>query len=266
MLKVAILGVGGRMGRTLVQASQQEAGWQLTAATERPGAPVVGRDAGEVAGIGAIGVTIQADLAGLAERLDVAIDFTSPHASLAHLEVLRAQGTPMVIGTTGFDEAQHARIRQAAEWMPIMLAPNMSVGVNLCLKLIELAARVLDEADIEVIEAHHRHKVDAPSGTAQAMGEVIARTLGLDLKTAAVYARHGLTGERKPNTIGFQSIRAGDIVGEHTVLFAREGERVEIRHIATSRLTFAQGALQAARWVTRQPPGLYDMQDVLGLK
>ncbi|MGD2056206.1 MAG: 4-hydroxy-tetrahydrodipicolinate reductase, partial [Gammaproteobacteria bacterium] len=198
---------------------------------------------------------------------DVLIDFTRPEVTLANLEVCHAAGRRMVIGTTGFSEPQRAQLAGAAGDMAMVLAPNMSVGVNLCLKLLDMAARVLgDSVDIEVIEAHHRHKVDAPSGTALRMGEVIAAALGRDLKTCAVYGREGHTGERDRKTIGFETIRAGDIIGDHTVLFAGSGERVEITHKASSRMTFANGAVRAAAWLMAQEPGLYDMQDVLGLQ
>jgi 4-hydroxy-tetrahydrodipicolinate reductase len=195
------------------------------------------------------------------------IDFTAPAATLAHLQLCRRHGKGMVIGTTGFDDEQKNRIKEAAAEIGVVFAPNMSVGVNLCLKLLDTAARVLgEEVDIEVIEAHHRHKVDAPSGTALRMGEVVAEALGRNLKDCAVYGRQGISGERDRATIGFETIRAGDIVGEHTVMFAAEGERVEITHKASSRMTFASGAARAAGWLMSQPAGLYDMQDVLGLK
>jgi len=196
----------------------------------------------------------------------VLIDFTRPGPTLANLEICRSAGRRMVIGTTGFSEAQKAKIAAAANDIGVVFAPNMSVGVNLCLKLLDMAARVLgDEVDVEVIEAHHRHKVDAPSGTALRMGEVVAAALGRDLGSCAVYGREGHTGERDRRTIGFETIRAGDIVGDHTVLFAGTGERVEITHKASSRMTFANGAVRAAGWLMAQPAGLFDMQDVLGL-
>ncbi len=264
--RVAIAGAGGRMGRTLIEACDKSGNLQLAVALERSGSPFLGADAGELAGAGRAGVVVGDDLAAQTERFDVLIDFTRPEATLDHVEICRRAGRRMVIGTTGFSVAQRETIAAAARDIAIVLAPNMSVGVNLCLKLIDLAARVLgDEVDIEIVEAHHRHKVDAPSGTALRMGEVVAKALQRDLGECAVYARHGMTGERERRSIGFQAIRAGDIVGEHTVLFAGTGERLEITHRASSRMTFAGGALRAAAWVMPRPAGLFDMQDVLGL-
>lgn len=267
-MRVAIAGASGRMGRNLIKAVHETPGLVVAAATERPGGSFVGADAGELAGIGAIGVPIVDDLGKVADQFDVVIDFTRPEATLKHIEICRTYGKKMVIGTTGFDEAGLAAIREAAEQIAIVFAPNMSVGVNLVLKLLQMAASVLDpeQYDIEVIEAHHRHKVDAPSGTALRMGEVVAETLGWDLKEVAVYGREGITGERPHKQIGFETIRAGDIVGEHTVMFATEGERVEIAHKASSRMTFAKGAARACVWLRDRDGGLYDMQDVLGLK
>ncbi|MCB1858327.1 MAG: 4-hydroxy-tetrahydrodipicolinate reductase [Gammaproteobacteria bacterium] len=267
MIRVAVAGSGGRMGRTLVEAVQRTDGLQLGAATEHPGSSLIGSDAGELAGLGKLGVRVTDNLAGSLADFDLLIDFTSPSATVAHLEICRAHGKSMVVGTTGFDEGQKALLQRAADEIAIVSAPNMSVGVNLCLKLLDTAARVLGDAvDIEVIEAHHRHKVDAPSGTALGMGEVVAKALGRDLKTCAVYGRQGVTGERERATIGFETIRAGDIVGEHTVMFAALGERVEISHKASSRMTFATGAARAALWLEGKSSGLYDMQDVLGFK
>jgi 4-hydroxy-tetrahydrodipicolinate reductase len=212
-------------------------------------------------------VLISASVDAVSDDFDVLIDFTRPDVTLANLAVCRKAGKAMVIGTTGFSEEEKQVISEAAKDIPIVFAPNMSVGVNLCFKLLEMAARVMgDEVDIEVIEAHHRHKIDAPSGTALRMGEVIADTLGRDLKECAVYGREGQTGERERKTIGFETIRAGDIVGDHTVLFADIGERVEITHKASSRMTFASGAVRAALWLKGSKNGLFDMQDVLGLK
>ena len=266
MIRIAIPGAAGRMGRTLIEACQRSEGLQLGVATERVGHDLVGSDAGLVAGVGELGVAIGSELESVAEQFDVLIDFTIPAASLQHLEICRRHGKRMVIGTTGFNDEQKQQITDAAKDTGIVFAPNMSVGVNLCLRLLDMAARVLgDEVDIEVIEAHHRHKVDAPSGTALRMGEVIADALGRDLGDCAVYGREGITGARERKTIGFETIRAGDIVGEHTVMFAAEGERVEITHKASSRMTFASGAARAAGWLMSQPNGLYDMQDVLGL-
>jgi len=213
-----------------------------------------------------VGVKVVDDLASVVDQFDVLIDFTRPDASMAFIETCRQAGKKLVIGTTGYSEAQKAQISDAAKDVAIVMAPNMSVGVNLSLKLLEMTAKVMgDYTDIEVIEAHHRHKVDAPSGTALRMGEVIADALGRDLKDCAIYGREGNTGERNRKTIGFSTIRAGDIVGEHTVMFADDGERVEITHKATSRMTFANGAVRAAVWLADKDSGLYDMQDVLGL-
>ena len=267
MTTVAITGSAGRMGRALIEACQQADNTTVGAAIERPDSSVVGADAGELAGIGTLGVSVVGDVADALDAFDVLIDFTRPEVTLANLAVCRQAGKRMVIGTTGFSEAEKQTIAEAAQDIGIVFAPNMSVGVNLCLKLLDMAARVLgDTVDIEVIEAHHRHKVDAPSGTALRMGEVVAEALGRDLKDCAVYGREGNTGERDRQTIGFETIRAGDIVGEHTVMFADIGERVEITHKASSRMTFANGAVRAAEWLMGHEHGLYDMQDVLGLK
>ncbi|HHH39146.1 MAG TPA: 4-hydroxy-tetrahydrodipicolinate reductase [Sedimenticola sp.] len=267
MIRVAVVGAGGRMGRTLIEAVGNARGLTLGAATERPGSSLVGSDAGELAALGRNGVILNDDLGAVTDAFDVVIDFTTPDATLAHLEICRKAGKRMVIGTTGFDDEQKQILAEAAEGIGIVFAPNMSVGVNLCFKLLDLAARVLgDSVDIEVIEAHHRHKVDAPSGTALRMGEVVAEALGRDLKQCAVYGRQGVTGEREREIIGFETIRAGDIVGEHTVMFAGLGERVEITHKASSRMTFAAGAVRAAGWIMERDKGLFDMQDVLGLR
>lgn len=264
MVKIAIPGAAGRMGRMLVCAVAEQQGMQLGAASEHPDSPMLGRDAGEIAGIEPLGCKIERRLAP--DDFAILIDFTRPEPALQHLELCQAAGKGIVIGTTGFDAAGKQRIRSAARDIPVVFAPNMSVGVNLCFKLLQTAARVLgDSVDIEIVEAHHRHKVDAPSGTALGMGEVIARELGRSLEECAVYGREGHTGERERQTIGFSTIRAGDIVGEHTVLFAADGERVEITHKASSRATFANGAVRAAGWLAGRAPGLYDMQDVLEL-
>jgi 4-hydroxy-tetrahydrodipicolinate reductase len=266
MTNICIVGAGGRMGRTLIEAVQQAEGLELTVATEQAGSSLLGADAGEMAGVGRLDVAITDDPAAHAGGFDVLIDFTRPEGTLHHLEICRSAGRAMVIGTTGFTDGQKQVIREAGGDIPIVFAPNMSVGVNLCLKLLDLAARVLgDDVDVEVIEAHHRHKVDAPSGTALRMGEVVAGALGRDLAECAIYGREGNTGERDRRTIGFETIRAGDIVGEHTVMFAGPGERVEITHKASSRMTFAKGAVRAAAWLKDRPAGLYDMQDVLNL-
>ncbi|MCK9532537.1 MAG: 4-hydroxy-tetrahydrodipicolinate reductase [Gammaproteobacteria bacterium] len=266
MTRIAVTGAAGRMGRTLVEACQQ-AGLTLGAAIERPGSSMIGTDAGELAGIGRNGVQVVENLGSVLDTFDVLVDFTRPEVTLNNLALCRKAGKAMVIGTTGFDDAGKQAIREAANDIAIVFAPNMSVGVNLSLKLLDLAARVLgEEVDIEIIEAHHRHKVDAPSGTALRMGEVVAAALGRDLKECAVYGRQGNTGERERKTIGFETIRAGDIVGEHTVMFAGIGERIEITHKASSRMTFAKGAMRAAAWLAAKDRGLFDMQDVLGLK
>ncbi|MEW7978089.1 MAG: 4-hydroxy-tetrahydrodipicolinate reductase [Candidatus Sedimenticola endophacoides] len=267
MTRVAVVGAAGRMGKTLIQAVCDAPGVRLGSATERPGSSLIGADAGELAGVGRLGVAISDSLEKVLEQFDVVIDFTSPQATMAHLALCRANGKRMVIGTTGLDDGQKGALRDAATEIGIVFAPNMSVGVNLCFKLLDIAARVLgDDVDIEVIEAHHRHKVDAPSGTALRMGEVVADALGRDLKTCAVYGRQGVTGERDRASIGFETIRAGDVVGDHTVLFAAMGERVEITHKASSRMTFANGAVRAAGWLMERGAGLSDMQDVLGLR
>ncbi len=267
MIRIAVSGAGGRMGRTIIELLKQQETARLTAALERPDSPLIGGDAGEIAGVGRLGVAVTADADAAIAVSDVLIDFTHPAASLAHLEACRAAGGRIVIGTTGLDEAGRRAIEEAGRTIPVVFAPNMSVGVNVCLKLLDLAARALgDGVDVEIIEAHHRHKIDAPSGTALRMGEVVAAALGRDLKSCAVYGRQGQTGARDRRTIGFETIRAGDIVGEHTVMFADIGERVEITHKASSRSTFAGGAIRAALWLARQPPGCYDMQDVLGLR
>jgi len=265
-IRIAITGAAGRMGRTLVSAGQEYEGVVVTGAVEGPGNPFLGQDAGMLAGVGEIGVPIGDSLAAIDDAFDVLVDFTVADASIENIHICRAAGKRAVVGTTGFSPAQRARVAEDAERIAVVLAPNMSVGVNVCFKLLEMAARALgDEVDVEIIEAHHRHKVDAPSGTAVRMGEVVAAALGRDLAQCAVYGREGHTGERARNTIGFETVRAGDIVGEHTVMFAGAGERVEITHRASSRLNFAHGALRAARWIIDRDPGVYDMRDVLGL-
>lgn len=265
--RIAVIGANGRMGKTLIEAVSLAEGASLTAAIERPGSSLIGADAGELAGIGNNGVSIVDDLAAVSDQFDVLIDFTLPDASAANLAVCREAGKAMVIGTTGFTVAQQQAITAAAADIAICKASNFSTGVNLCFKLLDMAARVLgDDVDIEVYEAHHRHKVDAPSGTALSMGQVVADALGRDLDKVAVYGREGQTGARERDTIGFATVRAGDIVGDHTVMFAADGERVEITHKASSRMSFARGAVRAASWLQGQSPGLFDMQDVLGLK
>ncbi len=267
MINVGITGASGRMGRALIEAVTDVEGMVVTAAVERSGSSVIAADAGEIAGVGKLNIPIVDDLRAVITDIDVLIDFTRPSVTLANLETCRQAGKRIVIGTTGFTDEEKQRITQAADGIGIVFAPNMSVGVNLCFKLLDIAARIMgNEVDIEIIEAHHRHKVDAPSGTALRMGEVVADALGRDLRDCAVYGREGQTGERDRQTIGFETIRAGDIVGEHTVMFADVGERVEITHKASSRMTFAKGAARAAVWLMSREHGLYDMQDVLGLK
>lgn len=266
-IRVAVAGAGGRMGRTLIQAVHETQGLRVGAATERAGGGLVGVDAGALAGVGQLDVPIRPDLDEVLGDFDVLIDFTTPKATLHHVKLCRDAGARMVIGTTGLSPEQREHITEAALDIALVMAPNMSIGVNLALKLLELAAQVMGaEADIEIIEAHHRQKVDAPSGTALRMGEVIASALGRDLNDVAVYGRQGHTGPRDRQTIGFETIRAGDVVGEHSVWFATEGERVEIAHKATNRMTFARGAARAALWIGQHERGLFDMQDVLGLR
>jgi 4-hydroxy-tetrahydrodipicolinate reductase len=264
--KIAIAGASGRMGHMLIDAVRATDDCVLSGALDIAASPAIGQDAGAFAGQ-ATGVLITSDLRSGLQNSQVLIDFTRPEGTLAHLQVCRELGVAAVIGTTGFTDAQKAEIAEIAKDIAIMMAPNMSVGVNVTLKLLEMAAKALSTGyDIEIIEAHHRHKVDAPSGTALKMGEVIADALGRDLKDCAVYAREGVTGERDPSSIGFATIRGGDIVGDHTVLFAGIGERIEVSHKSSSRVTYAQGSLRAVRFLAGKPPGLYDMFDVLGLK
>ncbi len=265
-LKIAVAGASGRMGRMLIDAIAQAPDTVLAGALDQPGSPSLGSDAGAASGQ-LTGVIIESDLAKGLANADFLIDFTRPEGTLKHLEYCAAHGIKVIIGTTGFDDAGKAAIRAAADQTAVIFAPNMSVGVNLTMKLLELAAKSLSEGfDIEIIEAHHRHKVDAPSGTALKMGEVIADALGRDLKQCAVYGREGVTGARDPSTIGFATIRGGDIIGDHTVLFAGDGERIEISHKSSSRVTYAHGSLRAARFLADKPRGLFDMQDVLSLK
>jgi 4-hydroxy-tetrahydrodipicolinate reductase len=266
MLRVAIAGASGRMGRTLVEAITQNPALKLGAASVLPNDPALGKDLGELCGMSPLGVVAVADLGSVLDQFDALIDFTTPAATLAHLALCAGANKAMVIGTTGFSDEGKQQIAEAAERTAVVFAPNMSVSVNLCFKLLELAAKVIgEESDIEIIEAHHRHKKDAPSGTALRMGEVVAKTLGRDLKDCAVYGREGQTGERDRKTIGFATIRAGEIVGDHTVMFATPGERVEITHKSSSRMPYATGALRAAQWLQDKQKGLYSMQDVLGL-
>ena len=266
-IRVAVPGCNGRMGKVLLAAAQDVAGARLGAAIARAGNAAVGLDAAALLGRMPSGVVVSDEVAKVAADFDVLIDFTRPDISLDYLEFCRVHRKKLVLGTTGFSAEQKARIAAAAREIPIVFAANFSVGVNLSFKLLEMASRVLGEdADIEIIEAHHRNKVDAPSGTALAMGEVIANTLGRSLETDAIYGREGVTGIRERKTIGFATVRGGDVVGDHTVLYACEGERLEITHKASSRECFARGALRAAVWLKDKTAGLYDMQDVLGLK
>lgn len=264
--QVAVAGASGRMGHMLIEAIWNADDCRLAGALDVAASPAVGNDAAAFLGH-ASGVPVTADVATGLAHAQVLIDFTRPEGTLAHLKVCRERGVKAVIGTTGFTDAQKEQIADAARDIAIVMAPNMSVGVNVTLKLLEMAARALATGyDIEVIEAHHRHKVDAPSGTALKMGEVIAQAIGRDLKECAVYERYGHTGERDPSTIGFSTIRGGDIVGDHTVLFAGTGERIEITHRSASRATYAQGSLRAVRFLAGQQKGLFDMFDVLGLR
>ncbi len=267
MTRIAIVGVAGRMGRTLVNAVQQDAEATLAGGIVEPGSSLAGADIGELAGIGKLGVAAADSLEAIVDDFDVLIDFTAPQVTLANLAFCAAHGKRIVIGTTGLSDDELDELDGYGERLAMVFAPNMSVGVNLTLKLLETAARALgDEGyDIEVIESHHRHKVDAPSGTALKMGEVVAESLGRSLKEHGVFERVGQCGPRTDREIGFATVRAGDIVGEHTVMFATEGERIEITHKASSRMTFAKGAVRAARWVADRDNGRYAMQDVLGL-
>jgi len=270
MTNIAVVGAAGRMGKILIEACHENKQVTLTAATEYAGSFSIGADAGEVAGIGRNGVVIAESLADTVQDFDIVIDFTRPEPSIEHLNWCLKHNKKLVLGTTGFSDSEKAQIQQAGKQSVIVFAANYSVGVTLSLKLLDMAARVMGEGvDIEIIEAHHRHKVDAPSGTALRMGEVVANALGRDLAKCAVYCREGMTGERDRNSIGFQSIRAGDIVGEHTVMFSDIGERLEITHKASSRMTFAKGAVRSALWLAakeEKDTGIFDMQDVLGLK
>ncbi len=265
-MRIAIAGATGRMGRTLIEAVLGDPELELAAALERAGHPALGREVGELIGL-PCKFALSADVEAALAAADVLIDFTRPESTLAHLGACARLGKAMVIGTTGFTEAQKARVAEAAKRVALVMAPNMAVGVNVTFKLAETAARILGDAyDVEIVEAHHRHKIDAPSGTALKLGEVVARALGRDLSDCAVYGRQGETGERDPKAIGFHSIRGGDIVGEHTVIFAGAGERVEVAVRSSSRMTYALGALRAAKFLRGRKSGLFDMFDVLGLK
>ena len=269
MTRIAIAGAPGRMGRTLIQAvhNTNTEGVVMTAAIHRPDSSFVGMDSGELAGIGKNGVSVAQTLTSVIDEFDILIDFTLIEPTLEHLDVCVKHNKSIVIGTTGFSDQQKKIITDAAESIPIVFSPNMSVGVNLCLYLLRQATKVLgQQSDIEIIETHHRDKLDAPSGTALRMGEVIAEQMGQQLSDCAVYDRKGISEPRNSNSIGFATIRAGDVVGDHTVLFATEGERLEITHKSSNRLTFANGAVRAAEWLTDRPSGLYDMADVLDLR
>lgn len=265
-INVAILGCAGRMGQNLLRAAIEAEDITLIGGTVRQNSSLIGVDAGELCGMSKVGAPIVSSMDEL-KAADVFIDFTAPGATLSHIDWCASNGKALLIGTTGFDAEEEQRIREWGEKIPVVLAPNTSVGVNLLFKLLQITAQAIgDYTDIEIFEAHHRFKKDAPSGTAVKMGQVIADTLGRDLNECAVYGREGITEERKADTIGFATVRAGDIVGEHTAFFADLGERLEISHKATSRMTFALGAMRAARWLSSAENGFYDMQDVLGLK
>lgn len=265
--RIAIAGAAGRMGKALIEATYKNHETTLAAAIVRPSSSLLGADAGEFGGVGKLDVKIIGDLAAALNEFDVLIDFSSPTATLANVKLCALQGKPIVVGTTGFDAAEKAELLAYQTQIPLLLSANFSTGVNLCFKLLDIAARVLgDEYDVEVYEAHHRHKVDSPSGTAVRMGEVLANALDRDLQQVAVYGREGQIGARPRDTIGFATVRGGDVVGDHTVMFMADGERVEITHKASSRLAFANGAVRAAIWLQKQKSGLFDMQDVLGLR
>ena len=266
MPRVGVVGAAGKMGKTLVTMIQESPDLDLAAAVDQPGLPIIGQDAGIVAGIGQTGVSIVDDLAQVAADIDVLIDFTIAAATEKNLEICHRADTRMVIGTTGLSTNQTARLDEISSSVPVVFASNYSIGVNATFQLVEMAARIFgDTVDVEIIESHHRHKVDAPSGTALSLGEHVAKGLGRDLASVSQHGRHGLTGARDRETIGFHAIRGGEIVGEHTVMFIAGGERLEITHRAQSRANFAEGALRAAGWIVGQPPGRYDMLDVLGL-
>ena len=266
-MRVAVIGASGRMGKNLISAIVDEPGVSLGAAILKPGSSLLGADAGEIAGVGKLGVSAVASLADCVDDFDVLIDFTTPALTLQNAAFCAQHNKAIVVGTTGLNDAEKAALDTASTDSAVVFAPNMSVGVNLTLKLLATAAQILgDDYDVEIVEAHHRHKVDSPSGTALRMGEVVAEALGRDLKECAVYGREGQTGARTQKEIGFETIRAGDVVGEHSVWFATEGERIEIVHKASSRMTFAKGAVRAAKWLEGKAVGMYDMQDVLNLK
>ena len=265
-IKIAVVGASGRMGRMIIESALKDAGVRLVAAIDQPGTSAIGKDAGELVGQ-PCGVMVTSDVEAGIALADCLIDFTRPEGTLHHLSICRRHHVGMVIGTTGFDAAGKAAIAEAGKEIPVVFAPNMSVGVNVVFKLLDMASRIMNEGyDIEIVEAHHRHKIDAPSGTALRMGEVVAQALGCDLKECAIYGREGVTGERDPSTIGFATVRGGDIVGDHTVMYCGTGERVEINHKAGSRMPYALGSLRAARFLAGKQNGQFDMQDVLGLR
>lgn len=266
MIKIAVTGAAGRMGRAIVNAVAANPATELAGALEREDSPFVGKDTGELSGQEKSGIKITSDAHKAFRKADCVIDFTHPDSTMQFIEDAAASGRSIVIGTTGFSHQQRERIKELCLRTRAVMAPNMSIGINLLLRLVQEAAMVLSDYDIEIIEAHHRLKKDAPSGTALRLAEVVAHTLNRDLEKTAVYERKGIIGERKPEEIGIQTIRAGDIIGDHTVLFATPGERIEITHKASSRDTFATGAVKAAVWLADKECGLYDMQDVLGLK
>jgi len=267
VINIAITGAGGRMGKTLIEAITNSDGIQLTAAVENPESALIGADVGELSGVGRNNIQVVGSLSDVINSFDVLIDFSTPTSTASNAEVCLAHKKKMVVGTTGLTEEQSQLVNSASQGIAICMASNFATGVNLCFKLAEIAASVLgDDADIEISEAHHKDKVDAPSGTALSLGKVVAGALDRDLDQVAIYGREGQTGQRERSTIAFSSVRAGDIVGDHTVLFAADGERVEITHKASSRLAFARGAVRAARWLMEKDSGMFDMQDVLGLK
>lgn len=265
-IKIAVVGASGRMGRMIIESALKDAGVRLVAAIDQPGTSAIGKDAGELVGQ-PCGVMVTSDVEAGIALANCLIDFTRPEGTLHHLSICRRHHVGMVIGTTGFDAAGKATIAEAGKEIPVVFAPNMSVGVNVVFKLLDMASRIMNEGyDIEIVEAHHRHKIDAPSGTALRMGEVVAQAFGRDLKECAIYGREGVTGERDPSTIGFATVRGGDIVGDHTVMYCGTGERVEISHKAGSRMPYALGSLRAARFLAGKQNGQFDMQDVLGLR
>jgi 4-hydroxy-tetrahydrodipicolinate reductase len=266
-VRVAVAGTSGKMGGRLVHLIHESKDLELVGGLERSGHPAIGRDVGEVVGLGPLGAPLEDDLKVLVSKIDLLFEFTIPQASLEHLRVMAEHGKSMVLGTTGFSAVQLTEIRDLARRLPLFMAPNMSLAINVMYKLIADAAKLLGpEFDVEIIEAHHRFKVDAPSGTAVRMAEILAHTLERDMERVGVYGRKGIVGQRKDEEIAVLSLRAGDLTGDHTVMFGGIGERLEIVHRTQSRDAFGRGALRAARWIVQQPPGLYDMQDLLGLK